>query len=421
MSASISAGLDSLRGLQGPGQVGDTPTHPFLAPQQPYFLFTGLSLSGADPATLTITESDDGVVNIGNRFSGIQWPNYTQVTYTDNTANLTLDADNTYLNVASGHAPPLTINITLTDDATHQSANYTEYVAVACYAVGTHITTPVGETTIECLRIGDLVTTVGGKAKPVKWIGRRAYARPFVQANPQIRPVRICAGALGAGIPSRDLLVSPMHALQLDGVFVPAAALVNGVSVDRDADTETVNYVHIELEDHDAILAEGAAAETFVDRDSRGMFQNAAEYLAMFGSEEKAPPCHAPRLEEGFELQAIRRRIAARAGLSHEGAIPGVLAGHIERWQDGKLEGWVVDRNDPASPVELEALVDGAVVARVLANRYRSDLDRAGLAAGCCAFTLALSGTPIRLDQVTVRRVSDGAPLPMPVAVHAAA
>ncbi|MCX7377439.1 MAG: Hint domain-containing protein [Alphaproteobacteria bacterium] len=38
----------------------------------------------------------------------------------------------------------------------------------------------------------------------------------------------------------------------------------------------SVSYFHVELDSHDAILAEGAWAESFVDCDSRGMFINAA-------------------------------------------------------------------------------------------------------------------------------------------------
>ncbi|MDY7025639.1 MAG: hypothetical protein SVC26_04775, partial [Pseudomonadota bacterium] len=43
-----------------------------------------------------------------------------------------------------------------------------------------------------------------------------------------------------------------------------------------------------ELEQHDLVLANGAAAETFVDADVRGRFDNAAEYEALYGNAASA-------------------------------------------------------------------------------------------------------------------------------------
>ena len=84
------------------------------------------------------------------------------------------------------------------------------------------------------------------------------------------------------------------------------------------------------------------------------------------------------------------------------------------------LEGWVMDHADPTAPVELEVLVGGEVAVTVLANRYRTDLDRAGLAGGRCGFTVELpSVTP--LGQIEVRRAADARQVPMPVAVSALA
>ena len=77
---------------------------------------------------------------------------------------------------------------------------------------------------------------------------------------------------------------------------------------------ERVEYFHLELDTHDVILAEGAASETFVDDDSRGMFHNAADYRLLYPDAPRAPArfC-APRVEDGEALEAVRRRLAARA------------------------------------------------------------------------------------------------------------
>ena len=248
----------------------------------------------------------------------------------------------------------------------------------------------------------------------MKWIGRRSYTAAQIAANPQLRPVIVRQGALADNMPHRDLMVSPIHALFIDDVFVPAAALINGVSVLRSEALEPVFYVHIELDAHDVVFAEGAPAETFVDDDSRLIFDNADEYYDMFGADEMPRGFSAPRVEHGYQLEAIRRRLAVRAGLPVAAVANGALKGHVERLEGNVLEGWVMDEAEAAAPVELDVLVDGEMVARVLANRYRTDLDHAGLAGGRCAFSVTLPASAVTLSQVVVRRAQDGAVLPMP-------
>lgn len=184
---------------------------------------------------------------------------------------------------------------------------------IACFLRGTLIATPAGERPVEDLAIGSEVVTATGAVKTVLWVGRRSYASMFVGANPAVLPVRIAAGALDDNLPRRDLLVSPCHAVLIDGMLVPAGDLVNGTSVTSERGLETIDYFHIELEDHDIVLAEGVACETFVDHDSRMAFQNAAEYLELYADrEDREPVFCAPRVTQGARLEAVRRRIADR-------------------------------------------------------------------------------------------------------------
>ena len=176
---------------------------------------------------------------------------------------------------------------------------------LACYMQGTMIATPEGERAVESLRAGDLVRVLDGSARAVKWVGHRTYEAEFGASEAFVRPVVIRAGALGRGLPTRDLRVSPQHGMLIDGAMVPAAALVNGVSILRDETPGDVTYFHVELEGHEAIFAEGAASETFVDHDSRAMFDNADEYNLMYGSQTAAVQQIA-RIEEGAALAAIR-------------------------------------------------------------------------------------------------------------------
>ena len=184
--------------------------------------------------------------------------------------------------------------------------------ATPCYCHGTLILTDRGEVAVEALAIGDRVITRDGSAKPVRWLGRRSYAGRFLAGQRQVLPVRFAAGSLGDGLPRRDLRVSPLHAMLLDGVLVPAAQLVNGATIVQETGCRRVDYVHVELDVHDVIWAEGAASETFLDDDSRLMFHNASEYAALYGEALAAGRFCAPRVEDGYALEAIRARLAAR-------------------------------------------------------------------------------------------------------------
>ena len=59
------------------------------------------------------------------------------------------------------------------------------------------------------------------------------------------------------------------------------------------------------------LLAEGAASESFVDDDSRGMFHNASEYAALYPGAPAPDGFCAPKVDEGYQLEAIRQRLAA--------------------------------------------------------------------------------------------------------------
>ena len=194
-------------------------------------------------------------------------------------------------------------------------------ISIACYTPEARILTDAGEIAAGNLAIGDQVVTVSGEAKPVIWIGRRSYAGRFLARQPHLLPVRIEAGALGGGLPRRDLLVSPCHAMFLDGLLIPASSLVNGTTIRQESWVERVEYVHIELAEHDVIFAEGAPSETFLNDDSRNVFQNASEFETPYGEVAVTDLVYyAPRVTDGYEVEAIRARLATGANVQAQAA-----------------------------------------------------------------------------------------------------
>jgi Hint domain len=143
--------------------------------------------------------------------------------------------------------------------------------------------------------------------------GALSLSGPVISAKAGAHgPARLeTRGTMGPGFRRDDEPGKPC------GVLVPVEHLVNGASITRCEAVERIDYFHIELDSHDVILADGAAAETFVDCDSRQMFHNAAEFAELYPGEN--PPrwalC-APRLEEAEGIAALRQRLAKRAGIA---------------------------------------------------------------------------------------------------------
>lgn len=155
-------------------------------------------------------------------------------------------------------------------------------VNAICFLAGTRIRTLEGEVAVETLKRGDLVMTTDGIAKPVRWLGRQTISTLFSDPR-RAWPVRVRAGALAHNMPSRDLVLSPDHALLVDGVLIQANALVNGTSVTREFTMpKTFVYYHVELDDHSLIFAENTPAETFIDNADRLAFDNWDEHEALY-------------------------------------------------------------------------------------------------------------------------------------------
>ena len=162
------------------------------------------------------------------------------------------------------------------------------------------------------------------------------------------------------------------------------------------------------------INAEGALAETFVDDENRGMFQNAHEYHRLYPAAlPKTAGYCADRVEDGkLQLEAVRGQIDQRAGLRKRDGrqTSATLRGSLDLVDLDLIYGWAQNSEHPEAPVCVDIFDNEVLITRTLANHYRPDLKEAGLGNGYHGFELKLTGglCPLLRHVIRVSRTSDG-------------
>ena len=159
------------------------------------------------------------------------------------------------------------------DGSTTTFANIENITQVPCFTPGTLIETKNGPTAVETLRIGQKVLTRDNGYQRIRWIGRRSLCASDLAANPALQPVLIRQGALGGGLPTADLRVSPQHRMLISApradllfgdpeVLAAALHMVGQPGIERVA-CDSVTYIHLMFDAHEIILADGAWSESF--------------------------------------------------------------------------------------------------------------------------------------------------------------
>ncbi len=257
----------------------------------------------------------------------------------------------------------------------------------ACYCAGTRIATADGEAAVENLKIGDLVRTMSGALRPLKWVGTRAYSARFAGNNPDLLPIRFKAGSLADGVPARDLLVSPKHAMFLDGVLIPAEHLVNGATVVQ----ETAGRGHPLFPSR--------------TRNPRRAARRRRAFRKALSTTTAAPCSRTPTNSENSILRSApgRQSIARRASrtvlpsTAFAGASPrapgsptlprrtsALLLGVVEHCDHEGVSGWALNTAFPNAPVCLDVIVDGA-----FAGYAYAETERRGTATGVSTLRFA--------------------------------
>lgn len=301
--------------------------------------------AGAGPVTtvvdslvvcnVTVTYSDGSTQSFSNA-----------VMYQDATGNMFLTNSNfagTDLN-GPNNMPIDSVNVTAITGSAYSGLFQNALQDFVCFAYGTRIRTPDGERPVEGLETGDLVMTQDHGPQPIRWIGRR-----IVRAVGNLHPVRIRAGALGLGLPGRDLLLSQQHRVlvrspivrrmfEVDEALVPVKRLdgLPGIAIDRSR--RWLGYAHILLDRHEVVLAEGAPVESLLPgvQALKSMGDAACdEVLSIFPelAEQSSRPESARCIPGGAQQRRLveRHRKNKKAILS-TGALP-------DQWSNPRIDG----------------------------------------------------------------------------------
>jgi hypothetical protein len=160
----------------------------------------------------------------------------------------------------------------------------------------------------------------------VGWLGFHKFTVADLLTHPNWCPIRIQAGALGAGVPSADLVVSPQHRVVVsskivkrmtgeDEMMIPAKKLLELDGVEQIVPDTGVIYHHVLCETHEVITANGALAETLF------LGEQATEMLS---------PEHRQEIETRFPGLADRMEMhpLARSDLENRGKIEKLVSRH---------------------------------------------------------------------------------------------
>ena len=146
-----------------------------------------------------------------------------------------------------------------------------------CFSGETRIAVPAGPRPAWALRPGMLVETLDHGAQPLRWVGRTVPGAGERAQERSTWPMRIRAGALGAGLPDEDLFVSAQHRMLLRSAIVQrmcgcpevliAARQLRHLPGIAPVPPASLAYVHLLLERHEILIANGAPAESLFPGD----------------------------------------------------------------------------------------------------------------------------------------------------------
>ncbi len=196
-------------------------------------------------------------------------------------------------------------------------------LGIPCFCRGTMIATDRGDVPVEQLEVADLIVTRDHGLRPLRWIGSRALDAVDLAAAPRLRPIRIRAGALGHGLPTEDLLVSPQHRILVRSniaqrmfgsseVLVAAKQLLQIEGFEQ-IDTSEVEYFHLLFDEHEIVRSNGAETESLYTGPQalRAVGEAARDEILTLFPQLRDTPCAAARpLVPGARARQLAQRHA---------------------------------------------------------------------------------------------------------------
>lgn len=229
--------------------------------------------------------------------SNIFWVSGAEITFTDvpniygNYIAATQFTSATTTNIF-GHIYAQTADVTFSGTTTVNGDLCPAEANVICYAEGTKILTQNGYVNIEDLKAGDKVVSNGvildttSSSTPSSTNDHFTLKRIVWASNFEITtqsdvscPIRITANSLGEGLPFEDLYVSPGHRIVLEGRNIAAKDLVNDTTIVQEYPYTSVRYYHLELEAHYSIVANGILAESYLNTNTRSLFEKSKRVM----------------------------------------------------------------------------------------------------------------------------------------------
>lgn len=144
---------------------------------------------------------------------------------------------------------------------------------IPCFTPDTMIATPRGERRVQDLQVGDRVITRDNGIQQIAWVGHKPMSGTQLVQNPHLQPVLIKRGALGHGLPERDMMVSPNHRMLVsndktqlyfeESEVLASAKHMIGANGIHPVNVMHTTYIHFMFERHEVVLSNGAWTESF--------------------------------------------------------------------------------------------------------------------------------------------------------------
>jgi hypothetical protein len=179
---------------------------------------------------------------------------------------VTLNADGTFAVTSDGDFETVNFTYEVESSTGEIDTGFVTIATVPCFVAGTLIQTETGQRPVEELRPNDLVWTLDRGLQPLRWIGQRTVAAIGTYA-----PVCIAAGTFGD---HAKLMLSPQHRVLVSNpradlvfgtpeVLIAAKHLIDDRNV-TSCEGGSVTYVHLLFDQHEIVLANGLATESFL-------------------------------------------------------------------------------------------------------------------------------------------------------------